>query len=146
MLGGTMLLGLDIGDVRVGAALAEPTTEIVTPHVTFLRKGGEAEAGIQALIAERGITTIVAGLPINEDGSEGEQCLKVRNFCRRLSRRTEVPIVFVDEYGSSVEADEIIAERRATQGRRQRNVGERDSIAAALILERFIAARKEATR
>ena len=133
-----MVLGLDIGDVRVGLAIAEPTTGIVTPLGVALRSGGAAEVQIAELVAARGVTQIVAGLPLNDDQSESEQCLKVRNFCRRLSRRIDVPIVFFDEYGSSVEADEILADRRVHQGRGQRERGERDSIAAALILEGYL--------
>ena len=129
------ILGLDIGDVRVGVALSDASGTLATPFATFERGGGAAESEILALISREGITTVVAGLPLSEAGAETEQSSKIRSFCRRLERRAKIEITLVDEYLSTVEAWEIVAESKKSRSHKK---GKIDAVSAALILQTYL--------
>jgi len=136
-----LVLGLDVGDRRIGTALADDAIRIATPHATFNRAQGRAEEAILQLVTERGLVRIVAGLPLNEDGTRSEQCLKVENFCRRLQRRLNIEVIFVDEYLSSFESEELLRtaspRRRSGRNRAERERGAVDAVSAQVILERY---------
>ena len=83
------ILSLDVGDVRVGLAIMDEALRLPLPLGVVNRAQGEAERHILALCLERKVTKIVIGLPLSESGSENDQCLKVRNFARRLAQRRE---------------------------------------------------------
>lgn len=127
-----MLMGLDIGDERVGIAFGEEQVRIPQPYGTVSR--ADAERKILHLIKERSVVTVVAGLPLNDDGSEGPQCRKIRSFVKRLARRSDAEFVFIDEYGSSEEAAEYIR----SSGRRILDKGVIDAASAAIILQRYL--------
>lgn len=143
----SVIIGIDVGDVRVGVALATLSDSVVVPYDCFLRANGEAEERILTLAKERGVQTLVIGLPLNEDGTENEQCQKVRNFCRRIERRAALSIQFVDEYGTSCEAAEKLAQARSS-GKRLGGAekGRIDALSAALILQSYIDQGKISTK
>ena len=128
------ILSLDVGDVRVGLAIMDEALRLPLPLGVVNRAQGEAERHILALCLERKVTKIVIGLPLSESGSENDQCLKVRNFARRLAQRTQVELQFIDEYYSSEEASERLRE----QGVSRPEVGRVDALAATIILERYL--------
>ncbi len=129
-------LGLDVGDKRVGTALAESEVKLASPHLIFDRAGGKAEREIIRLVGERSVNQIVVGLPLNEDGSLNEQCLKVQNFCRRLQKRLSIEIVYVDEYLSTVESEEKLAgKKRPPRGKGRQKL---DAVSATIILQRYL--------
>lgn len=130
-------LGIDFGDARIGVAATDPCGILAHPVETIERGRGDPLERLAALAGERGIRTLVVGLPLRLDGSEGEAAAKVRAFARRLAARLpELPLVFVDETFSTLDAAERLrqAGRRA---RRQRPVI--DQAAAVEILERWLA-------
>lgn len=123
------LLGIDVGTVRVGLAIAQDGH--IAPLEITKKSQGSAERKILRIIKELDIQTLVIGLPLSDDNSESPQCESVRAFAHRLSKRTSVPIVFQDEYLSSAEAHE--------RSFRQRNSAKYiDDIAACIILERYL--------
>jgi putative Holliday junction resolvase len=76
----------------------------------------------------------VLGLPRQADDRLGEAAQKVMKFARRLGGASQIPIVFVDEWETSVEANNFLLSMDASRRRRRRTV---DQLAAALILERY---------
>jgi len=131
------LLGLDIGDIRVGLALATEEGRLAKAFDTYSRKDGQAEKKIIDLLKDRGISSIIAGMPLSEDNQTNEQCSRVLNFCRRLRRRVNVTIVFVDEYLSSLEAKDLLG-LSPEQERLARKKGSIDAVSAALILQAYL--------
>ena len=76
------VLGLDIGDVRIGTAVSDPGRTIATPVEVIRRIGWGPDVRKIAELCNRFDTReIVSGLPLNMDGSEGFQAGKVRAFC-----------------------------------------------------------------
>lgn len=131
------LLGVDIGEVRVGIALSDPTGTICTPLMTLDARGapGDQER-ISGLATEYEAEAIVVGLPINMDGSHGPAARKAQAFCRVLRSVTDLPVIVHDERLTSHEAE---ARLRSAGVQPSRNKKQVDSAAAALILESFLA-------
>ena len=134
MAGMERILGLDVGDKRVGIALSDPGGQYAVSHPTSVRAAGRAEAEILRLIELHQIKRVVVGLPLGVDGARNEQCARVEQFCRRLCKRAVVTIIYVDEYLSSEEAKE----RLRTTGKNDFSKEELDAAAAAVILQGFL--------
>ncbi|MBA3531300.1 MAG: Holliday junction resolvase RuvX [Ardenticatenales bacterium] len=127
-------LAIDYGSARVGTAvsvgwMARPLD--VFPH-------GSIEsllARLLALCTQEQVTKIVVGLPLNADGTEGEQATVVRGFATELAQTTNLEIFLWNEYGSSQAAQaQMIGASRSRKARREKL----DAIAAALFLQEFV--------
>jgi len=100
------IIGIDVGTVRVGCAIADPQVRIPFPVATWLRAAYEAEKNILRLIEERAATLLVVGLPLDQSGQRTDTCEMVEAFVRRIAKRSPIKIVYVDEAFSSIEAEE----------------------------------------
>lgn len=130
-------LGLDLGDARIGVAVSDPERTIAVPVGTVHvgRPPGELRA-IADLVAEHGATTVVVGLPISMDGTEGRRAGHARSFAEALGAvLPDVPIVMHDERLSSVEAERSLA-RAGLSSRERRAVV--DAAAAQVILQAWL--------
>ena len=131
----TRLIGLDHSPTRIGVAMAELQTRIVTP-VAVLRgkKFTENVTSLARLCRDYDISSFIIGLPLNMDGSEGPRAQSVRHFALNLSRAKDqlgfVPLIaFMDERLSSFDADDRLSASSKTARDRQ------DAVAAAIMLE-----------
>lgn len=131
------IIALDVGDKKVGVAIAAEGSFIATPHATFDRVGGRAEKEILSLIARHKIERMIVGLPLSDTGEKNEQCSKVENFCRRLQKRVKIEIYFVDEYATSFDAEEKLRLSGAS-GKHLKKSGRLDAASAALILQAYL--------
>jgi putative Holliday junction resolvase len=130
------VLGLDVGDRRIGVALSDETGTLASPLSTLERVGPKKDPqAVAALAREHGVEAIVVGLPYNMDGSIGPQAKKVQAFAEALKPLAHVPVHFRDERLTTVEAEQILAERDVSWQRRKRLV---DQVAAVLILQEFL--------
>ena len=129
------LLGLDVGDVRIGVAISRSGV-IAEPLVTIERIGRRQTLNaLEELVMANSVGQCVVGLPSLESGIEGEQAEKTRAFCRSLSRRIPaLKIAFFDERYTSSRARDIAGDR--VQG--ADNKGLIDRIAAAVILQDYL--------
>jgi len=129
-------LGVDLGRVRIGLALADDVLRIARPLAT-LRRRGEAEdlAAIARLARDYEVSRAVLGLPLNMDGSEGPMALLARAFEPRLAAALGVPVELFDERLSSFEAESRLRERGVSSKDRRGRV---DEEAAAVILQGWL--------
>lgn len=98
-------LGLDYGDARIGIAATDPVGIMAHPVETIHRQKQDALASIARLIRERGIKTLVVGLPCHLDGREGDSAQKARRFVAEISQQhPELPVVWIDESFTTVAA------------------------------------------
>ncbi len=127
-------MGLDIGDSRIGVALSDPLGIMASPH-TIINRDDETAAiqEIVAIIGEKEVVKVIAGLPLNMDGTRGTQAEKTDMFVRALKRHINVPVEYQDERLSTISARELIKEVRKTN-RSTRY----DAAAAALILQGYL--------
>lgn len=129
-------LGIDLGTVRTGLAIAEPDLHVATPLCT-LQHGSlrEAVQAVAQVVARESVEQVVLGLPLRLDGTEGDAARRVRQFAQELSQVTGIPLRLWDERLSSVAAQRSLR----TQGMRnpqQRRVV--DQVAATLVLQSFL--------
>ncbi len=128
------LASIDIGLKRIGVALCL-NASIVSPQEAILRKNrDQAARDVDAFLAAWEIECLIVGLPQGGSSSD-EMERRIKHFVSLLSFKGE--IFYQDEYGSSVEAKEMM------QGLiRQKRDGKIDSIAAKVILERYLERKK----
>ena len=127
------ILGLDIGEKRIGVAKADSSTRIAVP-VGFINVDGSEWQEIARLANVQGTNFFVLGLPRSNEGTETQQSLYVRNFAKVLVQ--QIPgarVRFQDESLTSVVADE----RLKASGRAYEK-GDIDAEAAAIILQDFL--------
>jgi putative Holliday junction resolvase len=127
-------MALDIGDSRIGVALSDPLGIMASPYLIIDRSDErQAIEKIVAIIVEKKVVRVIAGLPLNMDGSRGSQAEKTASFVTALGQHIRVPIEYRDERLSTVNARELI------QGVRKTNRGTRyDAAAAALVLQAYL--------
>ncbi|MBU6454815.1 MAG: Holliday junction resolvase RuvX [Cyanobacteria bacterium REEB67] len=130
------ILGLDIGDRRIGVALSDPLaiTAAGLETVTRSNTANDVEA-IKQIAQRHGVVQIVVGLPQNMDGSIGEQAEKVRSFTKKLARSTGLPIVYEDERMTSISAIRTLTVQGVKTGHNKALI---DKQAAAIILQKFL--------
>ena len=124
------IISLDIGDARVGCAVADEEVRIAFPRGIWPRSGGRAEKEILNLIDSLKPAAVIVGLPLGPDGEQTPQCEKVKRFVSRIVKRRNILVSYVDESYSSVEAGELLR-----QGESKTEYD--DASAACIILNRF---------
>ncbi len=133
-------LALDLGDRRIGLAVGGDEGIPAVPAGYLERRSLRLDLDRVLDAAEqRGAGAIVVGMPYSLSGETGSQARLAEGFIRELRKRTQLPVHAVDERYSSVEAEGLLRESGVQPSRRK---GEVDAVAAALILERFLAAEK----
>lgn len=130
------VLAVDFGIKRLGLAVSDGSGTMALPHSTLKRTDNTTLfAEILKVLKEEKIEIVVVGIPY---GLEGEHTLSTRqalNFVQRLQRRTDLPVVTVDESLSSAEAGERLS-RAGLSKRQQQPV--LDQVAAQIILETYL--------
>lgn len=109
------LLGIDLGERRIGLALGDLTGGAV--GLTTIGRGSFERdvTTLCRLVAEHGVSELVVGLPLNADGSEGPQALATRAWAAAIASRLGLPVTWHDERLSSVRAEERLG--RTPRGR-----------------------------
>lgn len=129
------ILGLDVGDKRIGIALSDPLHTIASPHGVYTRVGYGPDARyFVALAQETGAERLVLGLPLNMDGSRGFQSEKVEAFAEKL-REAGLTVELIDERLTTVSAERALIEGGLSRSDRKGTV---DAVAAALILQSYL--------
>jgi len=133
------ILAVDYGGRRIGIAISDPTRTIAAPLTTLMRRPGKRPpwAELTRLVSEHEATELVVGLPLDLSGGEGEWAAEVRAFGAELSRRTGLPVHWVDERLSSVEAERAVRGMGLRRSQRE-DKARIDATAAALILRGFL--------
>ena len=129
-------LGLDIGKKRVGVAGCDGMGLLATGLTTIERTSFKEDvAKLKQIIDEREVEVLVIGLPYSMDGTIGFQAKQVQKFAQRLSQVLNLPIEYVDERLTSVEAE---AQLKAQKRFSTYNKGSIDRLAAAIILQQWL--------
>jgi putative Holliday junction resolvase len=135
-------LGIDVGSVRVGVALSDPTGTLASPLETVRRARDESDLDhIAALVAEHEVTEVIVGEPRHLSGASGASAKEARAYSRALAGRIgPVPVHLVDERLSTVTAASSLREN-GLDSRQQRPVI--DQAAAVVILQAYLDAQRE---
>jgi putative Holliday junction resolvase len=115
----TRLLGIDLGEKRIGLAVADSHTGTVRPLSTVRRADVERDAAtLRRVAAEQRVDELVVGLPLNMDGSEGTQAAITRGWATAIAEALQLPLAWRDERLTSE-----VAEYRVGAARRGRSGG-----------------------
>ncbi len=129
-------LGIDFGDARIGLAISDPIGFFASGLETYKRVNLEKDLEhIKNLIKEKDVKTIVVGLPLNMDGSEGIRVEKTKEFCENLKDLAGVNIVYVDERLTTVQAEKMLIEQDVRREDRKKVI---DKVAATIILQSYL--------
>jgi putative Holliday junction resolvase len=125
--------GLDLGTRTIGVALSDRRRMVATPVTVIRREKFTLDAqALLTLCAEREVTGLVFGLPLNMDGSAGPRVQSTQAFARNVERLTALPITFWDERLSTVAAERALLEADTSRKRRAEVI---DQVAAGFILQ-----------
>jgi putative Holliday junction resolvase len=129
------VLGVDLGARRVGLAISDPGRIISSPLETLAMESETALVSrLVRLCREKEVTTVVIGLPLSADGSEGPGCARARRIAGKMIE-AGIAAELVDESWSSRDAEQVLKE----MGKNRRTAKEKvDAIAASLILRDYL--------
>ncbi|HEY5488024.1 MAG TPA: Holliday junction resolvase RuvX [Candidatus Limnocylindrales bacterium] len=145
------VLGIDLGERRIGVALGDLEFGTAAPLVTLSRaRTIQADARVLARLAsEQRAQALVVGLPLDKDGTEGPQAKLTREWATAVASATGMPLRFRDERLSSVRAEERIGSPPRGRSGGPPSASQRDAHraridreAAALILQDDLDARQ----
>lgn len=132
------VLGLDLGERRIGLAISDEEARIAFPAGFLERRSLRRDLeALRALVAERGVGRAVVGLPIHLSGRHGPEAEAARAFAAALAGAAGIPVDLLDERWTSVAAERSLAEsgRRVVE---RRGKGVVDSVAASLLLSTYL--------
>jgi putative holliday junction resolvase len=131
---GERLLGLDIGEVRIGVAISDEMGSIASPLAMIPRRGNVV-AELQKLIARYAPSRLVVGLPVGLSGREGPQAKATREYAGELAASVGLPIEYYDERLSSSIAEQTLISQGTRREKRKQQI---DAMAAAVILQGYL--------
>lgn len=131
------VLGLDLGEARIGVAISDPGRTVAVPSGTIKVVGGvEDLKAVRRLVAESGAVAVVVGHPLSLSGAAGPAARRAEEFAEGLRAMLRVPVHLQDERLSTVQAERDLRRAGADDRRRRAAV---DQAAATIILEAFLA-------
>jgi putative holliday junction resolvase len=135
----TRVLAIDFGEKRIGLATGDTAGGLATPRRTIARSSDDAAAAeIARFCRDDEVEALLVGIPMSpEDRRESAIAPRVRSFAEKLARAAQLPVSFHEETLTSDEAARRMRGRRRARGRRD------DAEAAAVLLEDWLAHRRE---
>ena len=135
MTGPGRVLGLDLGDARIGVAISDEARRMAVPLGT-VRTGAPADVrAIADLVREHGVTLVVVGHPLLLSGKAGERAHHAERFAAAMEKSLDVPVLLQDERLSTVEAERALRESGTTGRDLRRTI---DRLAATVILQAWL--------
>lgn len=130
------VLGLDVGNVRIGVALSDPLGIIASPHSVVQSSSPKKDAeAIAQLVEKTEAKQVVVGLPLDMEGKVGPQANKVLEFIAFLKEATPVEIFTQDERYSTAAAQRMLIEADVSRKGRKQVI---DKVAAQFILQTYL--------
>lgn len=133
------VLALDVGQKRIGVAISDFLC-IASSEQYLVIRDEKAVEEIKNLCRENHVKKIVVGLPLNMDGTMGEQAKDCQNFAKNFDNFEDIEIIFEDERLTSVESEEILSRSRRWKKNRKfkKKKGLIDMYSASIILNQYL--------
>ena len=134
------ILGLDLGSKRIGVAISD-SLGITAQGLGVIEKdkGEEVIEYIKGVVAKEGVSEIVVGLPLNMNGSHGPKAQEAEAFANGLREKLRLPVNLWDERLTTMEVERIMIAGGASRNKRKKK---KDKLAAQVILQSYLSARK----
>lgn len=138
-------LGIDYGHKRIGLAVADADGRFAVPLKQLDRRGSVAAdaAQLHDILLDYDLDALVIGLPLNMDGTEGEQAKLTRGYGAALAAALNMPVEFWDERLSSAAADQLLDQREELTNKKRK--ARRDALAAQIMLQSYLDHRRNAS-
>lgn len=135
------ILCLDVGSKTIGIAVSDPMGWTAQGIMTIHRKEWTSDCReLEKLIQEYKVESILIGLPLRMDGTEGDQAKMVREFAEKMKKQIgEIPVVFWDERLSTVGAEKGLLEADLSRAKRKKVINQ---MAAVFVLQGYLDARR----
>ncbi len=134
------ILGLDIGDKKIGISLSDPTHTLAQSLKVYRRTTLKADLDeFSRIIEDHDVGRIVIGLPIDMHGNMGNRARSVAELAKTIENRTGLPVVLWDERFTTNEADRVFEAAGINHKKRKPYI---DMIASQLILQGYLDAQK----
>ncbi|MGI6422697.1 MAG: Holliday junction resolvase RuvX [Syntrophomonadaceae bacterium] len=130
------IMGIDVGEKRIGIALSDPLKIVAGGHSVLERSSLSKDLEhIKQLCSINEVELIVIGLPRNMNGSIGPKAIEIQEFAQALQEYTGVGIAFVDERLSTVAAERVLLQADMSRSKRKKVI---DKLAAVNILQNYL--------
>ena len=130
------VMALDVGTKTIGIAVSDELRMFAQPHSTLARKGVAQDVQrLVRVVAEKAVEHVVVGMPYELDGSESRPARLARQIGEAMRETTGLPVTYIDERFSSVEAERMLVGLDVSRARRKQVI---DQAAAAVILQSFL--------
>jgi len=130
------VMALDVGTKTIGIALSDELRMFPQPYRTLSRRGVRKDTeALQHVIEERDVDHVVVGLPLELDSTEARSARLARQVGDAVRERSGLPVTYIDERFTSVEAERLLIRMNVSRKRRKEVI---DQAAAALILQSFL--------
>ncbi len=133
------ILGLDVGERRVGVAVSDQLGVVASP-IGYIPRGPGDRDTLRALIERYVVTRLVVGLPRGLSGREGPQAADVRAYADELAADLGLPIEYWDERLTTAIAERSLIESGTRRKQRRERV---DAVAAAIMLQDYLDAQRQ---
>lgn len=134
------IMAVDLGQVRTGLAVSDPTEQLASPVGTITEKNTDKLLEkVAAAAREQGVQQLVVGHPRNMDGSRGESARRAETFAASLEKAAALPVVLWDERMTTVFAIGYL-NQTDTRGKKRKAVV--DTVAATIILQDYLDSRR----
>ena len=134
------IMAVDLGQVRTGLAVSDPTEQLASPVGTITeRNTDKLLEKVAAAAREQGVQQLVVGHPRNMDGSRGESARRAETFAASLEKAAALPVVLWDERMTTVSAIGYL-NQTDTRGKKRKAVV--DTVAATIILQDYLDSRR----
>jgi putative Holliday junction resolvase len=134
------ILGLDIGEKRIGVAVSDPLG-YTAQGISVIKR--EDVKNLKKIVSDYNIERVIVGLPKNMDGSIGAQGNKVLAFIEDLKKEIDLPILTWDERLTTKEAERVLLKADLSRVKRKKVI---DKLAAVLILQSYLDSQRTKNR
>lgn len=134
------ILGIDLGEKRIGFAISDRSGKIALGLHTYKRKGlSEDFEHIKSIVIRYDVEEIVIGMPYDMKGRIGKNGEKIREFAEDLKKLTQLPVTLWDERFSTNEAHRVFDMGELSHKKRKKFL---DIVSAQIILQGYLDAKK----
>ena len=129
-------LGLDIGTKRTGVAIADETLTLASPLSLIEANSPKEWIGkVLNFLKDYSVDKIIVGIPLNQDGEEGVDAKRIRNYIALLREQVNFPVIEWDERFTTVQAERVLITSDMSRKNRKQVV---DQLAAAIMLQSYL--------
>ena len=133
------VLGLDVGERRIGVAISDPERRLAVPfRIVERREDASDVQTIVDLARDEKVEALVIGHPITLKGTVGPQARQVEAFAERLAEASGLPLELWDERLTTVQAQRSLTGARKRRGGPSRSRSRVDDVAAAIMLQSYL--------